>query len=904
MALLSLSQVRDLLLEQASTRLAIAAKVYATGVYDRLLTARDAAILVAAQPVVDVGGVALIARSFDSLASVGRDGETRVFKGAYLPEMGRLVGEYLSMASRPHVLLRRTESGKLFLLQQPKDARAGDVLAAELAPNYVWGDEEDRKAGTIICVAEGESFVQLYCPNGQDLNLPTLLKNAGPGTEQSDIVWSQGNLTHRGRIWAQFMRNDFASPDWYFTVSVPEDDVLVAVYTFRRVFFPVVLLAVLLVAWLSVRQIRAMLVPLGILMTGTRRLAANDFSTRVEVASEDEFGELGEAFNSMSGRLGRQFQVSQAHSEIDRLILERNDLDRIVESALFHAKLLLPAVRLSTVLLDRNDQDLGRFLRLTGAFAEDHGNMVVDAVAVPHSTRPDLSSSMLVRYERNEPVPDWLRLADPHGQFQTWVQPLIWGKSACGWLLATREDQTIFAEEDRQTIGELASRLAVAVASAWREDELFQRAHYDALTGLPNRSLFGDRLQQEIARSRREERSLAIMFVDIDHFKSVNDSLGHGAGDALLFESANRIRATIRESDTVSRHGGDEFTVLLTDFREQRDLLVIANNIIEALSRPFSVAGQDCFLSATVGIAIFPDNGETTEVLLKHADTAMYRAKTAGRGQALFFEERMNAEVVARLTIDSELRRAIEYGELELHYQPQVSLKKNTIIACEALLRWNHPVRGLLPPSAFISVAEESGLIAAVGRWVIEQACRQVLLWRREGLQLERVSVNVSARQFREEAFVPHIRSTVLETGLASSIEFEITETVLLERTDLLEDKLKQISAFGSTIALDDFGTGFSSMAYLKKLPVDAIKIDRMFVDDIDRSLDGRAFVQAIISMAHALGKWVVAEGAERDTQTAILRELDCDLVQGYCYSRPLPAEDFAEFVKEFGRSM
>jgi len=264
----------------------------------------------------------------------------------------------------------------------------------------------------------------------------------------------------------------------------------------------------------------------------------------------------------------------------------------------------------------------------------------------------------------------------------------------------------------------------------------------------------------------------------------------------------------------------------------------------------------------------------------------------------------MNAEVVARLTIDSELRRAIEYGELELHYQPQVSLKKNTIIACEALLRWNHPVRGLLPPSAFISVAEESGLIAAVGRWVIEQACRQVLLWRREGLQLERVSVNVSARQFREEAFVPHIRSTVLETGLASSIEFEITETVLLERTDLLEDKLKQISAFGSTIALDDFGTGFSSMAYLKKLPVDAIKIDRMFVDDIDRSLDGRAFVQAIISMAHALGKWVVAEGAERDTQTAILRELDCDLVQGYCYSRPLPAEDFAEFVKEFGRSL
>lgn len=904
MALLSLSQVRNLLLEQASNRLAISAKAYAISVYDRVLTARDAATLVAAQPTVAVGGVALFARSFDSLATISRNGETRVLKGTHSPELGRLVSEYLTMPSRPRVLLRRTASGKLFLLQQTTNTRADEVLAAELDPGYIWGNEEDRKAGMIICVAEGESFIQLHCPNGQDLNLPTLLKNAGPGIEQNDIVWSKGNVKHRGRMWAQFMRNDFAVPDWYFTVSVPEDDVLVAVHTFRRIFFPVVLLALLLIAWLSVRQISAMLVPLGRLMAGTRRLAANDFSTRVDVASKDEFGELGEAFNSMSSRLGRQFQVSQAHSEIDRLILERHDLDRIVESTFFHVKLLLPAVSVSAVLLDRDNPVLGRFLRLNGASAEDQGNMVTDTVAVPHSTRPDLFSSMLVRYEHTESIPDWLKLADPHGQHQTWVQPLFWGKSACGWLLATREGGTIFGEEDRQTISELASRLAVAVASAWREDELFQRAHYDSLTGLPNRSLFGDRLQHEIARSRREERLLAVMFIDIDHFKSVNDSYGHVAGDALLFESANRIRETIRESDTVSRHGGDEFTVLVTDFREQRDTLLIANNIIDALSRPFSVAGQDCFLSATVGIAIFPDNGETTEVLLKHADTAMYRAKTAGRGQALFFEERMNAETVASLVIGAELRRAIEYGELELYYQPQVSLKQNTVVACEALLRWNHPVRGLLLPSAFIAVAEDNGLIAPMGRWVIEQACRQLLLWRRGGLQLERISVNVSARQFREESFVEHIRSTVMETGLASSIEFEITETVLLERTDLLEGKLKQLSAFGSTIALDDFGTGFSSMAYLKRLPVDAVKIDRMFVDDIDRSLDGRAFVQAIISMAHALGKWVVAEGAERNTQTVILREMDCDLVQGYCFSRPLPAKDVAKFVKEFRHSL
>jgi len=903
MALLSLSQIRSLLQEQAGARLANGAKTYATGVYDRLLTARDVASLLAAYPPASAVNSLSNARGFSFLAKVDASGKTTVLTGNQTAEAGRILEENRALIPKAGSLVRPVAGGAIYLLHHATDAGA-EVLIGKLDARYVWGDEEDRKAGMIVCVAERVSNALLYCPDGEALDLPARLSRIEDGKDLREVLWTRQDVAYRGRVWAQFMKNDFGRPDWYFAVSVPEDEVLAAVYAFRGVFFPVVLLALLLIGWLSVRQIRAMLIPLGNLTAVTRRVTANDFGARASVNSNDEFGELAEAFNSMSVRLGRQFQVSRVHGEIDRLILERNALRDIIESALVHAGQLLPSIELRAILLDRDEPTGGCVYGVDAGSATAGGEMTAIAVATPQSAWPDLSSPGLARYKTEEPAAEWLKAAGADGAAQCWTQALVWGKTICGWLLVRQADDAAdVPDEDRRTLGEIAGRLAIAVASAWREDELFQRAHYDSLTGLPNRSLFSDRLQQEIARGRREGRSLAIMFVDLDRFKSVNDAQGHSAGDMLLCEAASRIKSITRESDTVSRHGGDEFTVLLTDIREQRDALLVGNNIIAELSRPFSIGDQNCFLSATIGIAIFPDNGATAELLMKHADTAMYRAKSTGRGHALFFEERMNAEVVTRLAVDRELRRALDQGELELYYQPQVSLREDKVVACEALLRWNHPVRGVLAPGAFIDIAEEGGLINIIGRWVIEEACRQMQRWRAEGMQLQRISVNVSARQFREADFVGHIRSFVLEQGLATSIELEITESVMLEQTDMLEGKLLQISEFGCTIALDDFGTGFSSMAYLKKLPVDVVKIDRMFIEDVDRSPDGRAFVEAIISMAHALGKQVVAEGVERETQIGILRDLQCDVVQGYRHSRPVPAEKFSQFVAGFSQA-
>ena len=900
MAVLSLSQVRDLLIDQGKTRLAGIAKSYALGVYERMLTARDMALIVASQPVVSAPVPASIAHQFLFLGRFDADGRVEAIMGNPPVDAEKLVTEYRDMASPPATMARSADGEKLFLLHNLRSSGGRGILVGELNPAYLWGDADELKADTIICVVDSTRMQYVRCPNGRELDLPRLLRNAGPNSEPTDVVWTREGVSYRGRVWAQFMTNDFASKDWYFAVSVPEDDLLAVVYAFRRSFLGVVVLALLLIIWFSGRQIRAMLTPLDSLTAGTRRIADNDFSTRVKVSSDDEFGELGEAFNSMSVRLGRQYQISLAHADIDRMILGRADLERIVEKTLHYFRTLDPALTVYAFLLDRVEPKHGRRFSLRG---ESIGtDDVLHAESIPLTPRPKLDGTGLSRRDTRDVTPAWMPITEVAGSAAQWIQPLLWGRAVCGWLLIIESNRAAIGDDARDTIGELAGRLALAISSAWREDELYQQAHFDPLTGLPNRLLFSDRLQREIARGRRESRISAVLFVDLDNFKAVNDSQGHGAGDFLLCEAAVRIASTIRESDTVSRHGGDEFTVMLADIHEHRFALRVGDAIIAALSAPFTVAGQDCFLSASVGISIHPDNGQTVEELLKNADTAMYRAKSAGRGQSLFFEERMNAETVARLAIDRELRQALERGELELFYQPQVSLDKNQVATAEALVRWNHPKRGLIGPEQFIAVAEESGLIVAVGRWVIEEACRQIVAWRRDGLALDKISVNVSARQFRDADFVEHILDNVVPNELASSIEFEITETAMLDRMDLLEDKLQALADAGCTVALDDFGTGFSSMAYLKKLTVHTVKIDRTFVEDIDKSAQSLAFVEAIIAMAHALGKSVVAEGAENIHQVQLLRERGCDLVQGYHFSKPLPASAFLSFAKSFGR--
>ncbi len=493
-------------------------------------------------------------------------------------------------------------------------------------------------------------------------------------------------------------------------------------------------------------------------------------------------------------------------------------------------------------------------------------------------------------------LPCYLEHLRSSGLASAFLQPIVSRGTLCGVLVLAYRAGGPSEEEGRQA-RELADRLAVAVSSAWREEELYVQAHFDALTGLPNRLLFEDRLEREVARSQREGIRFALLFVDLDHFKNVNDSFGHGAGDVILREAARRISRALRETDTVARLGGDEFAVLVTALNNPQEAFLIGESIIAALSAEFSVGEQRCFLSASIGISSYPGDGASAPILLKSADTAMYRAKSSGRAQVVFFEERMNAEAVAHLTLDRDLRAAIDRGEMTLHYQPQLDLRSGEIRGAEALVRWMHPVHGYIPPLRFITLAEESGFIEPLGRWVLQKACAQMREWRDAGLPVERVSVNVSPRQFRKRSLVDFVAQSVAQAGIdPGSLELEVTEGLLLERSEGVESMLKSLAERGHRIALDDFGTGFSSMAYLKRFPVHTIKIDRVFVDGIEG--DGKAIVAAIMAMSHALGKVVVAEGVETAEQLAVLRHLDCDMVQGWLLAKAMPPTQFAEFVR------
>ena len=424
-------------------------------------------------------------------------------------------------------------------------------------------------------------------------------------------------------------------------------------------------------------------------------------------------------------------------------------------------------------------------------------------------------------------------------------------------------------------------------------------AYYDALTGLPNRTLLQDRLAKALAGARRRKEKVAVLFLDLDRFKVINDSLGHSLGDVLLEEVAERLRKGARELDTVARLGGDEFVIVLTSVKEVSDAAVAAERIVKGMTDGFVVEGHPLSISCSLGISVFPEHGTNSETLIKNADAAMYCAKEKGRNTFRFFTENMNAQAVERLTLENSLRLALVRKELFLVYQPQIEIATGRITGLEALLRWQHPELGLVPPDKFIRIAENSGLIIPIGEWVLRTACAQARRWQDEGLPALPVAVNVSAVQFRQEDFCELIRSVLREVRLAPQyLELELTESLLLSSADVTLSVLQELKAMGLTLAIDDFGTGYSSLSYLKQFPVGKLKIDRSFVRDVAVSPDDAAITTAIISMAKSLNLKVIAEGVEDEAQMSFLRARQCDEIQGYYFSKPLPADACAEKVR------
>ncbi|BAN34819.1 sensor diguanylate cyclase/phosphodiesterase, PAS, PAS and PAS domain-containing [Sulfuricella denitrificans skB26] len=431
------------------------------------------------------------------------------------------------------------------------------------------------------------------------------------------------------------------------------------------------------------------------------------------------------------------------------------------------------------------------------------------------------------------------------------------------------------------------------------EQNLVQVTNYDALTGLPNRFLFLDRLGHAISRAARSDRMVAVMLLDIDNFKTINDTLGHTHGDLLLQDIADRLSRCVPEDDTLARIGGDEFVIVLEGVSEVEEIAKIAQKIVDIFSLPFTPSSQEIYVTPSMGVTIYPMDGHDSDSLLKNADAAMYTAKEYGRNHFRFYTTDMNALAIERFAMEGALRRAMEREEFTLYYQPQVDIKSGQVIGVEALLRWNHPERGLVPPGEFVPLLEENNLIIPVGEWVLRTACAQCRAWQDAGLPPLRMAVNLSARQFRQENLVEMIDSILLETGISPKLlELELTEGLLMENTSDTSLILGQFKSRGVQVAIDDFGTGYSSLSYLKRFPIDRLKIDQSFVRDIIIDSNDAAIAVAVISLGRSLGLSVIAEGVETLDQLEFLGVQKCDEYQGYHFSRPVPPEEIVCLFK------
>ncbi len=900
LALLSYWESNKMLVKQAHIQLGAASDIYNRSIYDRLLIADQLLVDTAQRHVVDdslTNGKTQIEKQFRSLTLRFPTGVTTpIFgSGIQIDTASVAAMRHLSKGS-PLLITQQSGLDTKILILRAQDPLAAEssILIAEISPDYLWGDPGNFALDVSLCVLNMD-YVQLFCTLPLQNDPMKQAINEIAQSTKGEFSWQQNQENYIANYHEIFLQAKFYTPRWLVVATQPEIDALGSMTTFNTIFWGSVILSVLLIMLFSMIQIRRVLVPLEKLIDGTRRLGSRDFTTKVDVSSPDEFGELAISFNAMGDRLGDQFETLTALSKIDREILSGLDIDKIAQEVLAHLQKVAAASFASISVFDHASPEK-TYIYMIG---ENGNQLPVQQHVISTEIQQLLHTNQSGVWLSGKPAQQLIQLEKMKLDTQhLFMLPLTWKDQMVGFISLGLHGPIGWREEDINRIQGYADRVAVALFTKNREELLMRQARIDALTGLPNRFLFTEQLQKEIAHSQRLQRKLAVFYIDLDRFKKINDSLGHSAGDELLLEAGERLHQCVREGDTVARLGGDEFAIIVSDFDSEHHLTIIAEKTIAALAKPFIINAEENTVAASLGIAIYPQDGANIADLMRNSDIAMYRAKEKSGDQYVFFEESMNAHVIQRATIERELRRAISEQQFVLHYQPQVDPKTGIVRGVEALVRWNHPERGIVSPGYFIGIAEDTGLIAEIGHIVLVKACEQYRMWLNQGIPLEYVAVNVSVRQFLQPNFFQVVETVLQNNAIpAHCLELEITESVLMDDTEVVLKMLHQLQLLGIQLSIDDFGTGYSSMSYLEQLPFDTLKIDMSFVRKIQENGEGGTIAATIAAMAHALNKNVVAEGVETQAQLDFLREHDCELIQGYFFSRPLPAKELATFV-------
>jgi diguanylate cyclase (GGDEF)-like protein len=898
LSVLSFDHVTKQLYEQSRTRLHQASKATGMMLLDRLLQAEtelDEAIAEGAP----FRREDFSSRRFRNVEVVSEGGKRTVWlgEGFELPELPTGDRAHLKAGKTLlHVVYPSGGEPRILLVRPIGPGRSEGRVVAEIDRDYLFDISGEN---TLPPMAE-------YCVLDEvDRILACSLGDSGivKALETDRRVSGQFEWDHEGRrqlayYWSIFLKPNYHVPQWTVVVSELEAEVLAPIASFRLTFPGAVLLSVFLVTLMCVNQIRRRLVPLKQLRDGTRRIAEHDFDVDVSVDSGDEFQELADSFNAMARRLEQQFDSLAKMIEIDRAILSAIDRDKIVDALIARLRELYPCDSLAVSLVEDGDPVALRtqFSRESGL-----GSRVVEAegfTAVEERQLGANSESLLV--DVDEEAPHYLEPHERAGMKQCLLLPLFVGTKLSGVVSLGHKRAGGHDAERLVYARQIADQTATALAKVQAIEENRVLAYYDRLTGLPNRLLFKERLEQAVAGASRRGEQVAISVFDIDALKRINDTLGHEVGDHLLRQVADRLSHFLPASGP-ARTGGDEFGILLSDLTTIHDPALVASRILEAFSEPFfPLADQVVYLTVSVGIAVYPDDGRDSDELLRNADAAMHFAKTQGGNNFQFYTSAMNASAFRRLELENDLRRAIEHDELSMYYQPIVDVETRRPIAAEALMRWHHPSFGLIPPSEFIPIAEEMGIIVELGKWSLQTACAQNRKWQEAGFPPLSMSVNLSSRQLKGEILLQTVRRALNYAGVrAEYLVLELTESMLMDADAVTLKTLHGLKEMGVRLSIDDFGTGYSSLSYLKNFPVDHLKVDRSFLKEITRSKSDAAITKAIIAMAHSLEMLAIAEGVEFEEQMAFLRENGCDAAQGYLISDPIPADGFTKLLKE-----